>query len=106
MSILLIDAGNTRIKWALARAESFNLNDPWIKSGHFNHEQANQDVGHHLIHEASSIKKIIGCRWIDLQQLTTILYGIWQFIQVISCQNKTRIKSSFQYFVKVVHNIR
>ena len=59
MSILLIDAGNTRIKWALARAESFNLNDPWIKSGHFNHEQANEDVGHHLIHEASSIKKII-----------------------------------------------
>lgn len=59
MSILLIDAGNTRIKWAIARSESFNLNDPWIKSGHLNHEQINEDALHHLIHEANAIRKII-----------------------------------------------
>jgi type III pantothenate kinase len=33
MSILLIDAGNTRTKWAIAQSDSFNVNDRFVHFG-------------------------------------------------------------------------
>jgi type III pantothenate kinase len=59
MSLLLIDAGNTRIKWAIAQADSFNLNDKWVKSGHINYADLNESALSHITKDLSSIKKII-----------------------------------------------
>ena len=59
MSILLIDAGNTRIKWALARSDSFNLNDAWIKSGYFDHDGIQEHVLSQTSPTTNPIKKII-----------------------------------------------
>ena len=59
MSLLLIDAGNTRVKWAIAHADSFNLNDKWIKSGQMNYADLNESALSHIAKDPSSIKKII-----------------------------------------------
>jgi len=58
MSLLLIDAGNTRIKWAIAQADSFNLNDKWVKSGHINYADLNESALSHITKDLSSIKKL------------------------------------------------
>lgn len=59
MTILLVDAGNTRVKWAIAQADSFNLNDRWLKFGNFNHEDALESSLKHLPQEENSVKKVI-----------------------------------------------
>jgi len=76
MSILLIDAGNTRIKWALARADSFNLNDPWIKSGHFDHDGIEEQALNHASHITNPIKKIICSSVIGKEKTNRIKHAL------------------------------
>jgi type III pantothenate kinase len=72
MTILLVDAGNTRVKWAIAQADSFNLNDRWLKFGNFNHEDTHENSFYLLSQTIRPVKKII-CSSVIGKEKTTLL---------------------------------
>jgi type III pantothenate kinase len=68
MSILLIDAGNTRTKWAIAQSDSFNINDRFIHFGNLETSKFNLN----FLKQTDSIQHIICSSVLDETETAAI----------------------------------